>query len=1277
MSNPSEQSLIVPINVQALSCNDMGTESMGPFLDYSLLPSIIGVPIGEAPISAQVVKDPFKTPVSLKNGVYLHWSLPSALTQAPSNRSNENARPVPDTWLVTRFIGGVVKVPSIESWIIESNYYSDTANKENGLDSIAIPGNLSDLSAPGASTCYYLGRQMLFENWANSGSYENTYLDPLTAFGHGLAHFSGYYPNCSSVFGAADAFSGSNADDTEYSCSYLVVGWFRNYQQNDPASIYKLQDLLKTYNWNLKSVPPDQLPENVARTLYVGRVSGVQYPDQNTTPKSDPSQIAIGASTTSAVSALVANVVGQDPAEVEAVEKIVHAIQYGREDWLDQLDGISELEDLFHWASFAAEAPGTITTIKSLSQSDDALAPPLPESVAVKYYALYQTQLELLAKRREGDSMLQQLFLDWQNYIQKAASGSSSDVLDPMISAIGIPDSSTGFNLSSKSDYATAMACYQAVVSLKAQSETQIGDLNNALAEAKLSEIYTLKESSENPFYHPQDPAVAFWGDVFESPDRTDAGVALDVRLSNQLPTALTLCGSIFNTADQSVDVSKLIIPDFTNVTQSSFPAQAVMTAIATEAVLIDPNQVANILQATQQATATDSEISVLKEELSKVFGDKTSTLLTYSDSDGALELPDAISNNAWNKNPWLPLFLAWEISYAPFPDSPAQENYTSDAISSRFRLNADETELVLNSASAIDGTNHNTYTGIGFINPNHGYILANTISDFIKDHPKNEDNDELNEAVTDLKSKPVFTATLDNLTNQLLQLSNAPQLTPVDVVNDKPGTSYYTFTQNTGKVLRSNGSLSGKPHTALGLAQLNDPTSFSGFSPIRAGDAWISKLYVVDAFGQQRDLIGDGVSQTLFTDSDLAPPSPLPANTGKANFWLPPRLAQSSRLNFNWVSPYSTQETTYIENETQPVSNPIRGWIQINLLNHGLLTYTSSGDSLVEIYSKENALFYRTIPNSILTSDICAPTGPIDATFFRALNTVHVDSEFIGFLENLSKVAFSSEGSFSLWLEDLNERNSLIVSKNGTLDPATAAIKGRPLAICRVALTMELSGSPFADQSPQAFTQFVDSQEHLTKGVSDVEFPVRLGDITRFNDGTFGYFKTASDSEESKFFIALDKTSPGAAWESISEAGFTVNANQIANGTPLEVTMLLDPTLPTHTISGILPSHALSIPLSYYQEAMSKMNFVSLAAPVLSPDPALEQSLLATQPRVGTGDWEWIEANESADDWQKPVPIKQIPPDVYEPGHPLTLREGWLSLNTKTGEEKTEETPS
>jgi len=82
------------------------------------------------------------------------------------------------------------------------------------------------------------------------------------------------------------------------------------------------------------------------------------------------------------------------------------------------------------------------------------------------------------------------------------------------------------------------------------------------------------------------------------------------------------------------------------------------------------------------------------------------------------------------------------------------------------------------------------------------------------------------------------------------------------------------------------------------------------------------------------------------------------------------------------------------------------------------------------------------------------------------------------------------------------------------------ALLMGRPIALVRASLDIELQGLPAAHQGWNVFRQDLAREGRDDDGFTRVLFPLRIGEYKQFNDGLVGYWKeTAAGYENNKFY--------------------------------------------------------------------------------------------------------------------------------------------------------------
>ena len=126
--------------------------------------------------------------------------------------------------------------------------------------------------------------------------------------------------------------------------------------------------------------------------------------------------------------------------------------------------------------------------------------------------------------------------------------------------------------------------------------------------------------------------------------------------------------------------------------------------------------------------------------------------------------------------------------------------------------------------------------------------------------------------------------------------------------------------------------------HDAVGSENAAASIPGASYNPITAGYLSMSRLRLVDAFGQVRDI--DVKKHPPIRSTSLRPATDPP--TGSPAL-LRPRFAQPARLSFRWLS----ADDDEIETNSAPASSPVCGWMLFNHLDGSLMIYDQAGAAL------------------------------------------------------------------------------------------------------------------------------------------------------------------------------------------------------------------------------------------------------------------------------------------------------------------------------------------
>jgi hypothetical protein len=413
----------------------------------------------------------------------------------------------------------------------------------------------------------------------------------------------------------------------------------------------------------------------------------------------------------------------------------------------------------------------------------------------------------------------------------------------------------------------------------------------------------------------------------------------------------------------------------------------------------------------------------------------------------------------------------------------------------------------------------------------------------------------------------------LDGFHSGLLMRANGWQLPVADPVGFS---DYRNFYEN---VIRP----------AIGANIQRAPLPLNPFLPICNGELQLSELRMVDIFGQVQK---------------IAPQRELPARSvrlrGTNKMHLAPRLLQPARLNVRWLAGDSGQQ----EWNTHPASSPICGWLVTDNIDSSILFYSQAGVALGSL-SREGLW--------TLAPGATAPLRPedIDNSSLRAVA-----------VELAKKKADPNrpEGAQT----PIEEFVDIVESSLETIDPhaiqgeeARALLFSRPVAVTRIAASIELTTPPATRQGMYDLASEARGDAPRTDGFEKVQMPIRIGERNRLGDGVVGYWLTGADGAVDPMFHA-----PQAAWVKGKRDVDAQSVHWISLEESLSMIVLIDPRGTLHATSGILPPKRISIPPEQFLPAINRMQFYLATAPVLTPGAGDVQIPLRMEPGMS---WQWI----------------------------------------------------
>lgn len=523
-------------------------------------------------------------------------------------------------------------------------------------------------------------------------------------------------------------------------------------------------------------------------------------------------------------------------------------------------------------------------------------------------------------------------------------------------------------------------------------------------------------------------------------------------------------------------------------------------------------------------------------------------------------------------QQPWHPLYLLWEIEYHPLPHD--QWEFDGESYSCpRPRPGAAR-----------------TYSGRTLLSDHLPRSLADRLRRYAPEDPGLGPRCE--ELADRAAQGDVLSASLAGLRDMLIGQDPGQGVPPLGAPPE--------LVELIGDAYRTSPAPGPRPVPFEGWPD-------SGFQQLRAGQFRFLRLTLVDSFGRSLDVISPAESGGASAVrhpvvADTLRPQHVPEALGTTPehvIQLPPRLPQAARLGFDLMdAARDPHPATHLDD-----GNPLAGWIVPNLVDGSLTVYAPDGTALgllrwaYRIGRPEREAVWTPLPGA-------APADP------DALRTAYPHLHaLIAWLTGTG-----ADGSPLPAAMDLLETS--LVDIVPTAGAATAALAGRPLALVRCRLHLDLDGPPPTDPG----WQHIFDHEPPRPEFTGYTWPVRLGEQLRIGDGLVGYF---ADTDPG---VLRTVVAPADAHPRIAAIGDGTHL-RVTAGAAQHLTLLVDPHAPVHATTDLLPTATLEIPHRFTDGPLTRMRTVLRTGPLLTTAATVAEGSVDLPVRtVDDQTWTWAE---------------------------------------------------
>lgn len=606
--------------------------------------------------------------------------------------------------------------------------------------------------------------------------------------------------------------------------------------------------------------------------------------------------------------------------------------------------------------------------------------------------------------------------------------------------------------------------------------------------------------------------------------------------------------------------------------------------------------------------------------------------LLGTSMRDGSPVSPVGITY--WHQ-PWVPRYVEWDL-VASLTQRPGPQ----------WTLG----ELDLEPGGELPELTDLALTGRSLLASSGAKVFSDAIDRFLVEENRLDetgtgaldaaDQAALTALASDVRWADLLTGTLDGLTDHLLGFDTDVEYSPA-----------------------------GEPH--------GDPKPARLPQLVRAGLLQLKRVRVVDAFGRTLDL-SDQIPLTQVADPLVDPraddrggrPS---TRTDQAPIHLAPRLTSPARLQFRFVDASDERRDAFIDESTPLLDgNPVAGWLLPDHADDALEFFDATGAPMGQLFhrSHRREVTWEKAPGREEAAGTGPPASPPGGPTLGKVAAALTERDAI---ERSLPDDDPDETPLAALLRAIDTTMWTTDPFGATGVEHLSELVGRPIAVVRARIRLDL----YDDSDDYGLdAAAVAARRARFREQADRAFQIRLGSLTRFDDGLIGYYV----GDDFSLFHPVDAAVRAAAPEGGAHRGFladvesahefagtltrrAITQNYVTDADLLDLrpsievklTLLMQPGLGVHATSGLLPRKKLELNRAWITEPLARI------VPSFRFGPVLVDPTTVRLPRVSalpTGQG-WA-SRDTPTSWRDD-PIVAATSTARLPDRPAIAREGWV----------------
>jgi hypothetical protein len=419
-------------------------------------------------------------------------------------------------------------------------------------------------------------------------------------------------------------------------------------------------------------------------------------------------------------------------------------------------------------------------------------------------------------------------------------------------------------------------------------------------------------------------------------------------------------------------------------------------------------------------------------------------------------------------------------------------------------------------------------------------------------------------------------------------------------------------------------------------------------FIQLRAGFLRILRLRLVDCFGQILDLDPSKVLDTEPVSIDKRPDIAA----------MPPRFTSPARVTFRFMAADGSG------NEANPGVSPICGYLLPNHLDGDLEFFDPTGANVGDVRPDAAAGIVWEDAPGVPSTVGASPELAVPNTFLAAIARGLLDW-------GLADADANREDALSALLRIIDSTLWTVDPFGHTGDEHLALLVGHPVAVLRARMRLEVT----EPVTPEL--------------INRLTFELRIGALTHWQDGLFGYFI----NDDYRTLYCADGAVAGFAREVGPGRGFLQPINLVENyyqtfsddlgagvtegKTPVKhpyvnddgffrsqpnqdinLTLLVEPHSVVHATTGLQPRKEIGLRREWIADALAKISPTFRFGPVLVDPKRLRMPI----PNDVRGTWSWDHRSDITT-WAEDKVVNDAG-DAFITDNPANGQEGWLRLS-------------